>query len=131
MDPLADRLLRLLHALHGSRRVLPLVQEPGGRIAWVKLPDDFDLLLRLNMDDTVSVTLGHRDPGEALLATLATLVAETEARRSTPSTARATGPVEPSPASGVEQLSHCNSRVLPGGCALPAGSARDHATHRA
>jgi hypothetical protein len=28
-------------------------------------------------------TLGHRDPGEAFLAELATLVAEAEARRST------------------------------------------------
>ena len=97
MDPLTDRLLRLLHAHHGWRRCLLLVQEAGGTVGWVKLPDDLDLALRLNMDDTVSITLGHRDPGEAFLAELATLVAETEAKGSTPSTARASGPVEPSP----------------------------------
>jgi len=97
MDPLTNRLLRLLHAHHGWRLCLLLVQEPGGRVGWVKLPDDLDLALRLNTDDTVSVTLGHCDPGEAFLAELATLVAGTEARRSTPSTAWASGPVEPSP----------------------------------
>jgi hypothetical protein len=73
-DPLADRLLRLLHAHHGWRRCLLLVQEAGGRVSWVKLTDDLDLALRLDMEDTVSVTLGHREPGEAFLAELATLV---------------------------------------------------------
>jgi hypothetical protein len=105
MDPLTDRLLRLLHAHHGWRRFLLLVQEAGGRVGWVKLPDDLELALRLNTDDTVSVTLGHREPGEAFLAELATLVAETEARRSTPSTARASGPVEPSPPANDDRLS--------------------------
>ena len=38
MDPLTDRLLRLLHAHHGWRRCLLLVQEAGGRVGWVKLP---------------------------------------------------------------------------------------------
>ena len=75
MDPLTDRLLRLLQAHHGWRRCLLLVQEAGGRVGWVKLPDDLELALRLNTDDTVSITLGHRDPGEAFLAELATLVA--------------------------------------------------------
>ncbi len=98
MDPLTHRLLRLLQAHHGWRRCLLLVQEAGGRVGWGKLPDDLDLALRLNPDGTVSVTLGHREPGEAFLAGLATLVAETEAKDSTPSTARATGTVEPSPA---------------------------------
>ena len=79
MDPLTHRLLRLLHAHHGWRRCLLLVQEAGGRVGWVKLPDDLDLTLRLNTDDTVSVTLGHREPGEAFLAELATLVGEAEA----------------------------------------------------
>ena len=64
MDPLTDRLLRLLHAHHGWRRCLLLVQEDDGGVGWVKLPDDLDLSLRLNTDDTVSVTFGHRDPGE-------------------------------------------------------------------
>ena len=81
MDPLTHRLLRLLQAHHGWRRCLLLVQETGGRVGWVKLPDDLELTLRLNTDDTVSVMLGHRDPGGAFLAELATLVAETEAAR--------------------------------------------------
>jgi hypothetical protein len=49
--------------------------EADGRVGWVKRPDDFELSLRLN-------TLGHREPGEAFLAELATLVAEAEATRS-------------------------------------------------
>ena len=81
MDPLTDRLLRLLQAHHGWRRCLLLVQEAGGRVGWVKLPDDLDLALRLNTDDTVSITLGHRDPGEAFLAELATLVAAASMRQ--------------------------------------------------
>ena len=55
------------------------MQETGGKVGWVKLPDDLELALQLNTDDTVSVTLGHRDPGEAFLAELSALVAETEA----------------------------------------------------
>ena len=74
MDPLTDWLLRLLHAHHGWRRCLLLVQEAGGRVSWVKLPDDLGLALRLNTDDTVSITLGHRDPGDAFLAELEALV---------------------------------------------------------
>jgi hypothetical protein len=50
------------------------VQEAGGRVGWVKLPDKLELALRLSTDDTVSVTIGHRDPGEALLAELEALV---------------------------------------------------------
>jgi hypothetical protein len=71
---------------------------------WVKLPDDLELELRLNTDDTVSVTLGHRDPGEAFLAELATLAVATEATRSAPSTARPTGTVESPPAANVDRL---------------------------
>jgi hypothetical protein len=56
MDPLTDRLLRLLQAHHGWRRCLLLIQDTGGRVGWVKLPDDLDLALRLNTDDTVGVT---------------------------------------------------------------------------
>ena len=73
-------------------------------MSWVKLPDDLDLTLRLNTDDTVSVTLGHRDAGEAFLAELATLVAETEEKGLTPSTAGASGTVEPSLPAGGEPL---------------------------
>jgi hypothetical protein len=51
-------------------------------VGWVKLPDDVERSLRFNTNDTVSITLGHRDPGEAFLAELATLVAEAEATRS-------------------------------------------------
>jgi hypothetical protein len=105
MYPLTDHLLRLFQAHHGWRRCLLLVQEAGGRVGWVKLPDDLDLALRLNTDDTVSVTLGHRDPGEAFLAELATLVAETEAKGSKASSARATGTVEPSPPANDNRLS--------------------------
>jgi hypothetical protein len=61
MDPLTDRLLRLLQAHHGWRRCLLLVQEAGGKVGWVKLPDNLELALRLNSDDCI--TLGHRDPG--------------------------------------------------------------------
>ncbi len=32
MDPLTDRLLRLLQTYHGWRRCLLLVQEDGGRV---------------------------------------------------------------------------------------------------
>ena len=56
-------------------RCLLLVQEAGGRVGWVKLPDELDLALRLNMDDTVSITLGHRDPDDAFMAELEALVA--------------------------------------------------------
>jgi hypothetical protein len=106
VDPLTDRLLRLLQAHHGWRRYLLLVQEAGGGAGWVKLPDDLELALRLNTDDTASITLGHREPGEAFLAELATLVAETEARRSTPSAARARGPLEPSLPASNDRLSN-------------------------
>jgi hypothetical protein len=104
MDPLTDRLLRLLRAHHGWRRCPLLVQEAGGRVGWVKLPDDLELTLRLNTDDTVSVTLGHCEPGEAFLAELATLVAVAEAKGSTRSTARASGSVEPSPPANDDRL---------------------------
>ena len=130
MDPLTDRLLRLLQAHHGWRRYLLLIQEDGGRAGWVKLPDDLDLALRLNTDDTVSITLGHRDPGEAFLAELEALVAETEAECSTASTAWATGPAEPSPAASDGRQSHCHRRVLPGDGVMPAGGAREFATDR-
>jgi hypothetical protein len=66
MDPLTDRLLRLLHAHHGWCRCLLLVQEAVGRVGWIKLPDDLELSLRLNTDDTVSITLGHREPGDGV-----------------------------------------------------------------
>jgi hypothetical protein len=63
------------------------------------LPDDLELALPLHTDDTVSAALDHRDPGEGLLADLATLVAGTGGRRSTPPNAWAAGPVGPSPPS--------------------------------
>jgi hypothetical protein len=79
MDQLTRRLLRLLQAYHGWRRAVLVVQEADGMVGWLKLPDDLELTLRLNTDATVSLTLGHRDAGEAFLAELATLVGEAEA----------------------------------------------------
>jgi hypothetical protein len=66
MGPLTDGLLRPLHAHHGWRRCLLLVQEAGGRVGWVEPPDDLDLALRLNTDDTVSVTLAPSRPGRSV-----------------------------------------------------------------
>jgi hypothetical protein len=50
-----------------------LVQEAGRGVGWVKLPDDLKLALGLNTDDTVRITLGHRDPGESFLTELRAL----------------------------------------------------------
>jgi len=123
MDPLTDWLLRLIHAHHGWRGCLLLAQEADSRVGWVKRPDDFELSLLLN-------TLGHREPGEAFLAELEALVAETEAECSTASTAWATGPAESSPAASDGRQSHCHRGVLPGDGVMPAGGARDLATDR-
>jgi hypothetical protein len=105
MDQLTIRLLRLLRAYHGWRRAVLVVQRADGMVGWLKLPDDLELTLRLNSDATVSLTLGHRDAGEAFLAELATLVGETEARVSKPAVPGASAPVEPSQLAGASSLS--------------------------
>jgi hypothetical protein len=38
------------------------------------LPRDLPVAVRLNTDETVSVTIGHADVGDALLADLRTLI---------------------------------------------------------
>ena len=68
--PATDRLLRLLQAHHGW--LLPAAR--GGRVGWVKLADDLELALRLNTDDMVSITLGHRDPDDVFMAELEALL---------------------------------------------------------
>ncbi len=59
MDPLLGQLLRLLHRHYGWQRSLLLTQSREGRVAWLRLPEDMPVSLRLNADDTVSLTSGR------------------------------------------------------------------------
>jgi hypothetical protein len=54
----------------GWRWVVVAVGRPDDEVSIVKLPRDLPVSARSNTDDTVSVTVGHADAGEALLAEL-------------------------------------------------------------
>jgi hypothetical protein len=51
-----------------------LVVQRDDEVLVSTLPRDLPVAVRLNTDDTVSVTIGHRDEGDALLADLRTLI---------------------------------------------------------
>ena len=74
MDRLVDRLMRFLSETLAWRRALLVVQDEVGTIAWSLQPADQPLSLRVNTDKSLSITLGHRDPGDAFLAELETLL---------------------------------------------------------
>jgi hypothetical protein len=74
MDRLVVRLLRLLGERLGWARMLFVVQDETGKVAWSVTPDDLSLSVRVNTDYSLSLTLGHRDPGDAFLAELETLL---------------------------------------------------------
>jgi hypothetical protein len=75
MDRLVVRLLRLLGQRLGWARMLFVVQDETGKVAWSVTPEDLPLSVRVNTDYSLSLTLGHRDPGDAFLAELETLTA--------------------------------------------------------
>ena len=74
MDRLVVRLLRLLGQRLGWARMLFIVQHETGKLAWSVTPEDLPLSDRVNTDDSLSLTLGHRDPGDSFLAELETLL---------------------------------------------------------
>jgi hypothetical protein len=58
----------------GWQRAILVVQDETGAVAWSVTPIDMELSVRVNTDHSLSVTLGHRDPGDAFLAELETLL---------------------------------------------------------
>jgi hypothetical protein len=68
------RLMASLGEVFGWRRALLVVQDESGAVAWSMVPTDQPLSLRVNTDDSLSLTLGHREPGDAFLAELETLL---------------------------------------------------------
>jgi hypothetical protein len=69
-------LLRLLQPLRrwlGWGRVVLVVQRDD-EVLVSTLPRDLPVAVRLNSGETVSVTIGHADEGDALLADLCTLI---------------------------------------------------------
>ena len=74
MERLVERLMRFLSETLGWRRALLVVQDEAGTVAWSMVPADQPLSVRVNTDDSLSVTLGHREPGDAFLAELETLL---------------------------------------------------------
>ena len=74
MQRLIGRLMGNLGEIFGWRRMLLVVQDETGAVAWSVTPIDMELSVRVNTDDSLSVTLGHRDPGDAFLADLETLL---------------------------------------------------------
>lgn len=74
MQRLIDRLMTGLGEALGWRRAILVVQDESGAVAWSLVPADQPLALRVNTDDSLSVTLGHRELGDAFLAELETLL---------------------------------------------------------
>ena len=74
MQRLIGRLMGSLGEIFGWRRALIVVQDETGAVAWSVTPTDMELSVRVNTDHSLSVTLGHRDPGDAFLAELETLL---------------------------------------------------------
>jgi hypothetical protein len=67
------RLLQPLSRWLGWSRVVLVVQRDD-EVLVSTLPRDLPVAVRLNTDETVSLTIGHRDEGDALLADLRTLI---------------------------------------------------------
>jgi hypothetical protein len=67
------RLLQPLSRCLGWSRVVLVVQHEGDDVLVSTLPRDVPVAVRLNTDETVSVTIGHGDEGDAL-ADLRTLI---------------------------------------------------------
>jgi hypothetical protein len=74
MKRLIGRLMASLGDVLGWQRALLVVQDENGAVAWWMVPADQPLSIRVNTEDSLSVTLGHRDPGDAFLAELETLL---------------------------------------------------------
>jgi hypothetical protein len=74
MERLVERLMRLLSETLGWQRALLVVQDEAGTVSWSLVPADEPLSIRVNTDDSLSVTLGHREAGDAFLAELETLL---------------------------------------------------------
>jgi hypothetical protein len=68
------RLLQPLSRWLGWSRVVLVIQHEGDDVLVSTLPRDLPVAVRLNTDETVSVTIGHADEGDALLADLRTLI---------------------------------------------------------
>ena len=85
MQRLIGRLMGSLGEIFGWRRALIVVQDETGAVAWSVTPTDMELSVRVNTDDSLSVTLGHREPGDAFLAELETLL-ESRAANQAPRT---------------------------------------------
>jgi hypothetical protein len=81
MQRMISRLMQLLGQTMGWRRALLVVQDETGAVAWSVTPVEMDLSVRVNTDDSLSVTLGHRDPGDSFLAELETLLASRTANQ--------------------------------------------------
>ena len=96
MKRLIGRLMASLGDVLGWQRALLVVQDEKGAVAWWMVPADQPLSVRVNTDDSLSVTLGHRDPGDAFLAELETLLEN----RSAPHGAR-TGAQAPEAVTGT------------------------------
>jgi hypothetical protein len=73
MTAIILRLLQPLSRWLGWGRVVLVVQRDDEFLV-SKLPRDLPVAVRLNTDATVSVTIGHADEGDALLADLRTLI---------------------------------------------------------
>ena len=72
-----------LGEVFGWQRAILVVQDETGAVAWSLVPADEPLSLRVNTDDSLSVTLGHREPGDAFLAELETLLETRAANQGT------------------------------------------------
>jgi hypothetical protein len=68
------RLLQPLSRWLGWSRVVLVVQRDDDEVLVSTLPRDVPVAVRRNTDETVSVTIGHGDEGDALLADLRTLI---------------------------------------------------------
>jgi hypothetical protein len=75
MPSVVARLRRWL----GWRWAVLAVGRTNDEVSIVPLPRDLPVSVRGNTDDTVSVTIGHADEGEALLAELRSVVGRDEA----------------------------------------------------
>ena len=74
MQRVIGRLMTSLGEVFGWQRAILVVQDESGAVAWSLVPADEPLSIRVNTDDSLSVTLGHREPGDAFLAELETLL---------------------------------------------------------
>ena len=74
MQRLIGRLMASLGEVFAWQRAILVIQIEAGAVAWSLVPADEPLSIRVNTDESLSITLGHRDPGDAFLAELETLL---------------------------------------------------------